>query len=115
MAHSGEAVLLDPNLTGPVNNKWDFRWTQLPSQLLTPKNNNRTCGGGRCELLRNGSLRFSRVQTADAGNYSLQVFDEGGKRKMDKVILLRVESRDTRGRVAKNYYCYSQHQKEILR
>lgn len=90
-ARSGEAVLLTSDLQGPeLERRKDVRWTHL-HLVVSLKNNVTTCHHGRCELLSNGSLSFSRVQTADSGNYSLEVFDEEGKRLYRKDFLLRVE------------------------
>lgn len=89
-ARSGEAVLLslDPQETNFEAGQ-DFRWTH--PHLVVSSKNNYTCHHKRCELLRNGSLRFSRVQPADSGRYSLQVFNKTGYLQSTKVFLLRVE------------------------
>lgn len=90
-ARSGEAVLLTSDLQGPrLEHRKDIRWTHL-YLVMSLKNNVTTCHHRRCELLNDGSLSFSRVQTADSGNYSLEVFDERGKLLMKKDFLLRVE------------------------
>lgn len=88
-AHSGGAVLLTSDLQG-LKHRHDIRWTH-PHLVMSLKNNVTTCHHGRCELLSDGSLRFSRVQTADSGSYSLEVFDENGKRLMKRDFMLRVE------------------------
>ncbi|XP_074514421.1 uncharacterized protein LOC141782225 isoform X3 [Sebastes fasciatus] len=88
-AHSGEAVLLTSDLP-ELKPRQDARWTHL-HLVMSRENKVKTCHHGRCELLSDGSLRFSRVQTADAGNYSLEVFDENGKRLIKRDFLLRVE------------------------
>lgn len=82
-------MLLHPSLQSEgVGTRGDFRWTH-PHLLL----NNRTtkCHHGRCELLRNGSLRFSQVQPQDSGTYTLEVYDESGVMKEKKVFQLQVK------------------------
>lgn len=87
---SGEAVQLSSNLTGAgLTHGQDVRWTHL-NLLLSLNKNFTTCHHGRCELLSDGSLRFSRVQTEDSGSYRLQVFDKRGKRLQDKDFVLQV-------------------------
>lgn len=76
---------------GSIQHSWDVRWTHL-HLVLSLKKNMTTCHHGRCELLSNGSLRFSRVQTEDSGNYSVEVFHENGTRLMRTHFLLRVEA-----------------------
>ncbi|XP_041808743.1 uncharacterized protein LOC121617611 isoform X3 [Chelmon rostratus] len=90
-AHSGEAVLLNADLQEVgVRHRPDVRWTH-PHLVMSLKSNVTTCHHGRCELLKNGSLRFGRVAVADSGNYSLQVFDEDGTRLKTRDFLLIVE------------------------
>ncbi|XP_023136764.1 uncharacterized protein LOC111575713 [Amphiprion ocellaris] len=84
---AGGDVLLPSGL--PTQLQGDVRWTHR--HLLLRKNQTSACLHGRCELLRDGSLRFSRVQTGDGGNYTLEVFDEGGKLLHRKDFLLQVE------------------------
>ncbi|XP_068187328.1 uncharacterized protein si:ch211-274k16.2 [Antennarius striatus] len=90
-AHVGDAVLLSSDLQevelGVIT---DIRWTH-PHLLISLLSDDRKCHHGRCELLRNGSLRFSRVQTADSGNYKLQVFDASGMRVKVKQYQLEVD------------------------
>ncbi|XP_034008654.1 uncharacterized protein LOC117500064 [Trematomus bernacchii] len=88
-AHSGGAVLLTSDLQ--LQLKQDVRWTH-PDLLVSLKNNVTACPHGRCQLLRDGSLRFSRVQPGDSGNYSLQVYEEDGTRVLRRDFLLLVES-----------------------
>ncbi|XP_041808742.1 uncharacterized protein LOC121617611 isoform X2 [Chelmon rostratus] len=91
-AHSGEAVLLNADLQEVgVRHRPDVRWTH-PHLVMSLKSNVTTCHHGRCELLKNGSLRFGRVAVADSGNYSLQVFDEDGTRLKTRDFLLIVEA-----------------------
>lgn len=91
-ARSGEAVLLSSNLTeAGLRHVQDVRWTHI-HLLMSLKNNETTCDHGRCQLLPDGSLRFSRVQTEDSGSYRLQVFEEGGNRVKTKDFLLRVDA-----------------------
>ncbi|XP_031174980.1 uncharacterized protein LOC116064074 [Sander lucioperca] len=88
-ALSGEAVLLSSQLRGGLEGGQDVRWTH-PRLLLSLKNNVTTCHHGRCSLQGDGSLRFSRVTLADAGNYSLEVFSAGGARLLHRDFLLTV-------------------------
>lgn len=67
----------------------DVRWTHQ-NLRVSLKNNVTTCGHGRCQLLADGSLRFSAVQSEDAGRYRLQVFDRLGIRVQDKNFELQV-------------------------
>ncbi|XP_056253487.1 uncharacterized protein LOC130182516 [Seriola aureovittata] len=91
-AQSGQPVLLSsPRVIGGVEQGWDVRWTCPPHLVLSLKKNMTTCHRGRCELLRDGSLTFSRVQASDSGNYSLQVFNQSGKLQVKTDFLLRVE------------------------
>lgn len=90
-AVSGKTVLLPSDLRGGrMNSRWDVRWTHL-HLWLSLKNNMTTCHHRRCQLLSDGSLNFSQVQAADAGNYSLEVFDGEGKRLLRRDFLLTVE------------------------
>ncbi|AWO99732.1 Hypothetical protein SMAX5B_021537 [Scophthalmus maximus] len=93
---SGGTVLLSSDLRRwRVEDQWDVRWTHR-HLVLSLKNNMTTCHHGRCELLSDGSLRFSPVHIQDSGNYSLQVFDRGGTRVMRTDFLLRVEGESMR-------------------
>ncbi|XP_034088108.1 uncharacterized protein LOC117556723 [Gymnodraco acuticeps] len=87
-AHSGGAVLLTSD--HQLQLKQDVRWTH-PDLLVSLKNNVTACPHGRCQLLHDGSLRFSRVQPGDSGNYSLQVYEEDGTRVLRRDFLLLVE------------------------
>ncbi|XP_022077793.2 uncharacterized protein LOC110971706 [Acanthochromis polyacanthus] len=86
-ASGGGDALLKSGLL--MHGQEDIRWTHR--HLLLTKNRTSPCLQGRCELCSDGSLKFSRVQTGDAGNYTLEVFDEGGKLKHRKDFLLQVE------------------------
>ncbi|XP_068565428.1 uncharacterized protein [Cebidichthys violaceus] len=88
-AHSGGAILLSSDLQ-VLRSGQDVRWTNT-HLVMSLKTNVTTCHHGRCELLSDGSLRFNRVQTEDAGSYSLEVFEEEGKLLMKKHFVLRVE------------------------
>ncbi|XP_054482284.1 uncharacterized protein LOC129113835 isoform X2 [Anoplopoma fimbria] len=88
-AHSGGAVLLSSHLQ-VLKSRQDVRWTH-PHLVMSLRSNVTTCHHGRCQLLSDGSLRFNGVQTADAGRYGLEVFDEDGKLLVKKHFLLRVE------------------------
>ncbi|XP_040908216.1 uncharacterized protein LOC121191174 isoform X2 [Toxotes jaculatrix] len=90
-ARSGETALLPPDQQrGRMEHRWDVRWTHL--HLMLSLTSNMTTGHhGRCELLSDGSLRFSPVHTQDSGKYTMQVFDQSGKRVMKREFLLRVE------------------------
>ncbi|XP_039633698.1 uncharacterized protein LOC120544162 isoform X2 [Perca fluviatilis] len=88
-ALSGEGVLLSSQLRGGLGGGQDVRWTH-PRLLLSLKNNVTACHHGRCSLQRDGSLRFSRVTPADAGNYSLEVFAADGTRLLHRHFLLTV-------------------------
>ncbi|XP_070712152.1 uncharacterized protein [Pempheris klunzingeri] len=91
-ARSGDAVLLTSDLLGGrPESRQDVRWTHL-HLVMSLRTNRTTCHHGRCELLTDGSLRFSRVDAADAGNYSLNVFDEGGRLVMKKDFVLMVDA-----------------------
>lgn len=90
-AHSGSSVLLTSDqLRGVVESGWDVRWMHLPRLML--RKNMTKCHHGRCELLNNGSLKFSNVRANDSGTYSLQVFDRNGKVQVKTDFLLRVEA-----------------------
>ncbi|KAF3697489.1 hypothetical protein EXN66_Car013169 [Channa argus] len=69
---------------GMTKQSWDARVVSLKRNLTT-------CDHRRCELLRDGSLRFSKVQTEDSGIYSLEVFYKNGTIRMKKDFQLRVE------------------------
>ncbi|XP_031734945.1 uncharacterized protein LOC116400960 isoform X2 [Anarrhichthys ocellatus] len=88
-AQSGGAVLLSSDLQ-VLKSRQDIRWTNT-HLVMSLRTNVTMCHHGRCELLSDGSLRFNRVQTEDAGSYSLEVFDEDGKLLMKKHFLLSVE------------------------
>ncbi|XP_033936131.1 uncharacterized protein [Pseudochaenichthys georgianus] len=92
-AHSGGAVLLTSD--HQLQLKQDVRWTH-PDLLVSLKNHVTACSHGRCQLLHDGSLRFSRVQPADSGNYSLQVYEEDGTRVLRRDFLLLVEDLSSR-------------------
>ncbi|XP_026166089.1 uncharacterized protein LOC113132319 isoform X2 [Mastacembelus armatus] len=107
-ALSGETLLLHPQSDLPslgLEHRWDVRWTH-PHLVLSTKNNQTRCDHGRCELLSNGSLRFSPVQIEDSGNYSLEVFDEEGKRLLKKDFLLQVEDDGQTDHVALLICCF---------
>nr|XP_020446854.1 uncharacterized protein LOC109955244 isoform X2 [Monopterus albus] len=90
-AQSGETVLLTSDwLKGRMENRGDIRWTH-PRLVLSTKNNWTTCDHGRCQLLSNGSLTISQIQSEDSGKYSLEVFDEEGQRLQREHFLLRVK------------------------
>lgn len=57
----------------------DVRWTQV-HLVISVKNNSTMCPHGRCQLVPDGSLRFSHVLPEDQGDYWMQAFDERGKR-----------------------------------
>nr|XP_046266528.1 uncharacterized protein LOC124070567 isoform X2 [Scatophagus argus] len=88
-AHSGEEVLLTSALHEKELN--NIRWTHS-HLMIYPKNNRTKCPHGRCELLSNGSLRFSRVHTNDSGRYRLEVFNQEGKILDAKDFLLMVDN-----------------------
>lgn len=90
--HSGEAVRLFSGLTeAEQKHLHDIRW--IHSNLLLARKNNMTkCNDGRCELLADGTLSFSRTETHDSGKYSMQAFDKDGKRVKAKEIFLQVNS-----------------------
>lgn len=67
----------------------DVRWTNQ-KLWVSLKNNVTTCYHGRCELLADGSLRFSRAQSEDSGRYRLQVFDRRGTRVQEMNFELQV-------------------------
>ncbi|KAK5858100.1 hypothetical protein PBY51_002269 [Eleginops maclovinus] len=87
-AHSGGAVVLNPFLQ--LQLKQDVRWTH-PHLVVSLKNNVTACHHGRCELRPDGSLSFSHIQTADSGNYSLEVFEEDGRRVLRRDFQLLVD------------------------
>lgn len=88
-ANSSTRVMLASGLQGdPRARGYDVRWTQIPHLLLNW--NRSTCSHGRCSMLPDGSLEFSRLQTQDSGNYTLEVFDKTGSRLQTKDFLLQV-------------------------
>ncbi|KAG7237499.1 hypothetical protein INR49_032248 [Caranx melampygus] len=90
--HSGHSVLLTSDqLRGVVESGWDIRWTHLPDLVLSLSKNMTRCHHGRCELLNDGSLKFSQVQADDSGNYSLEVFNQTGKVQVKTDFLLSVD------------------------
>ncbi|XP_026214318.1 uncharacterized protein LOC113161041 [Anabas testudineus] len=103
--NSAETILNPLGLQmGTKEHEWDVRWNHN-KQLLSLKTNNTKCHHGRCELLRNGSLRFSRVQTEDAGNYSMEVFFENGTRLIRRDFVLRVQAAGTSVGVSMSVSC----------
>ncbi|XP_067348225.1 uncharacterized protein [Channa argus] len=89
------ALLSAGLMIGRMKQRWDdVRWTHRHLVVSLKKNMTR-CHHGRCELLSDGSLRFSRVHTEDLGNYSLEVFDEDGTLLMKRDVFLRVEGGET--------------------
>eukprot|EP00066_Takifugu_rubripes_P020233 XP_011609499.1 PREDICTED: uncharacterized protein LOC105417452 [Takifugu rubripes] len=94
---SGEAVRLLSGLTeAEQKHLHDIRWTHS-NLLLVMKNNMTKCNDGRCELLADGTLSFSRTETQDSGKYLMQAFDKDGKRFKAKEIFLQVNSESTSG------------------
>ncbi|KAM3600757.1 uncharacterized protein V6R79_002141 [Siganus canaliculatus] len=90
-ARSGDAVLLTADLQGAgLERPMDIRWTHV-HMLVSLQNNLTACVHGRCVLLSNGSLSFSRVQSSDSGTYSLQLFDRHGLILKRTDFLLQVE------------------------
>lgn len=90
--HSGGAVRLRSDLTEAEQKRlYDLRWKHA-SLLLVLKDNMTKCQDGRCMLLPDGSLSYSRTETQDSGEYSMQAFDKDGKRFKTREIFLRVES-----------------------
>ncbi|PWA24641.1 hypothetical protein CCH79_00016153, partial [Gambusia affinis] len=63
-----------------------FRWTH-PHLLLD--NRKTKCHHGRCELLEDGSLSFSRVQSEDSGVYRLEVYNQQGLRQHHQLFHLQ--------------------------
>ncbi|XP_054902908.1 uncharacterized protein LOC129370754 [Poeciliopsis prolifica] len=90
---SGESLKLLPEFRTDFRRKrmgtgLEFRWTH-PNLLL---NNQKTkCHHGRCELLEDGSLSFSRVQPEDSGDYTLEVYNQRGDREHTQVFHLQVD------------------------
>ncbi|KAK2852069.1 hypothetical protein Q5P01_008345 [Channa striata] len=82
---------LSPEKNGTTQS-WDHRQFIL---VVSLKRNMTTCEHRRCELLSNGSLRFSRVQTEDSGIYSLEVFYENGTMRIKTDVRLTVEENPT--------------------
>lgn len=90
--HSGAAVQLSADLTKAERERLhDLRW-QHPNGQLILKDNMTIGDGGRCELLADGSLSFSRTETQDSGKYFMRAFDKDGTRIKTKEILLQVNS-----------------------
>lgn len=79
----------DLEMRGIMEHRWDVRWTH-PRLVLSLKRN-MSCNG-RCELQRDGSLRFSRAQVEDSGNYILEVFYENGTQLMRREFVFRVKA-----------------------
>ncbi|XP_034033448.1 uncharacterized protein LOC117516727 [Thalassophryne amazonica] len=100
--HRGEAVVLMSGLqrARPMLVQ-DVRWSSL-TLLVSLKNNRTQCHHGRCELLSDGSLNFSRISPDDAGEYVLEVFDENGKRVLKRRFELEVEGEDRGGGASAN-------------
>ncbi|KAM9846609.1 uncharacterized protein ACBR49_009913 isoform 1-T1 [Aulostomus maculatus] len=91
LVHSGEATKLTSGLQeAGMEGKHDIRWTHR-HLVLSLKKNLTTCHHRRCELQSDGSLKFSKVQSADAGNYSLEVFDNDGRRLLRRDFLLQLD------------------------
>ncbi|XP_038144271.1 uncharacterized protein LOC119785610 [Cyprinodon tularosa] len=86
---SGQSAVLPSGLKSQRMAKTrDVRWTH--ANLLL---NNRTtkCHHGRCQLLQDGSLSFSKVQEEDSGIYMLEIYDQQGTMKERKVFHLQVQ------------------------
>lgn len=93
---SGGAIRLRSDLTEAEQKLLhDLRWKHA-NLLLVLKDNMTKCPNGRCTLLPDGSLSYSRTETQDSGAYSMQAFDKDGKRFKMKEILLRVDSSKSR-------------------
>lgn len=82
--------------------RWDdIKWIHRSPQrrqdamLVSLKRNMTTCEHGRCELLTDGSLNFSRVQAEDSGTYTLEVFYKNGTVRKKTDYKLRVEGEST--------------------
>lgn len=89
--HIGEAVRLLSGLTEAEQKHLDdIRWTHS-NLLLALKSNMRKCNDGRCELLADGTLSFSRTEMQDSGQYLMQAFAKDGKRLKAKYIVLQVD------------------------
>ncbi|KAK1875187.1 Translation initiation factor eIF-2B subunit gamma [Dissostichus eleginoides] len=91
-AHSGGAVLLTSDLQ--LQLKQDVRWTH-PDLLVSLKNNVTACPHGRCQLLRDGSLRFSRVQPGTQGTTACRCVRGGREAGAEEGLLLLVCWRTT--------------------
>lgn len=80
-----------PNLTD-VDRRLvkDVRWTHR-NLVVSVKNNMTMCHHGRCELMVDGSLRFSRILAEDEGKYWMQAFDEHGNRVKTTDVQLLVD------------------------
>ncbi|XP_043996520.1 uncharacterized protein LOC122844815 isoform X2 [Gambusia affinis] len=86
---SGESLKLSPDIRrGRMGTELLFRWTH-PHLLLD--NRKTKCHHGRCELLEDGSLSFSRVQSEDSGVYRLEVYNQQGRRQHHQLFHLQVE------------------------
>ena len=86
----GEEVMLPSCLQrGEIEAISDVKWIHNNQRLMNK--NKTTCDHGRCDLQSDGSLRFNHVQPEDAGNYSVEVFDKGGRCLQKKHFLLTVE------------------------
>ncbi|XP_030010142.1 uncharacterized protein LOC115433074 [Sphaeramia orbicularis] len=102
--HRGEAVQLTSDLQElGVERIQDIRWTHL--HLYLHNNTQKTGCDGRCELLNDGTLSFSRVESIDEGSYIQEVFDRKGKRLKKTEFILRVETDGSRvwGRASFSY------------
>lgn len=89
-AQSGSPVVLTVDqLRGGEGKRWDFNWKRMPDLSLWRKQTK--CDNGRCELLSNGSLRFSQVWASDSGNYKLAVFNHEGVLQVEAEFHLTVE------------------------
>ncbi|XP_067465194.1 uncharacterized protein [Thunnus thynnus] len=86
----GKEVVLTSDLQGgQIEAISHVNWNHNNERLL--KKNKTTCDHGRCDLQKDGSLRFNHVQAEDAGNYSVEAFDKGGYCLLKKRFLLTVE------------------------
>ncbi|XP_034540346.1 uncharacterized protein LOC117813310 [Notolabrus celidotus] len=89
---SGESVLLTSKLlkSAKAEHRQDIRWTHQ-HLVMSLKNNKTVCYHKRCAMQSNGTLMFTHVQSADAGDYRLEVFNSEGQRLVEEDFLLRVE------------------------
>lgn len=93
---SGGAIRLGSDLTEAEQKLLhDLRWKHA-NLLLVLKDNMTKCHTGRCTLLPDGSLSYSRTETQDSGAYTMMAFDKDGKRFKMKEIFLRVDSSKSR-------------------